>query len=73
MMGWLLAILTLTAFILSIYLLDRKPNLSLAIAVITPFALLAVIREMGGEVIFTFFAALFIVIMNVLSRSEIEE
>ncbi|WP_090082198.1 hypothetical protein [Lentibacillus persicus] len=72
-MGWIITILTITALIISIYLLDRKPNVSLAIAIITPFALLIVLGDFGGEVIFTFFAAIFVVIMNILSRSKIEE
>lgn len=37
MLGWISAIVTVIALILSTYLLDKKPNLSLAIAIIVPF------------------------------------
>ncbi|WP_255259633.1 hypothetical protein [Lentibacillus sp. CBA3610] len=43
------------------------------LAVIIPFALLLVLGRLGGEVVFTFFAAMFVAVMNVLSRSKIED
>lgn len=72
-MGWLLAIATVAAFILSMYLLDRSPNLSLVIAIIIPFGCYFVLGRLGGEVIFTLFAAIFVVVMNLLNRSSIED
>ncbi|GGJ82448.1 hypothetical protein GCM10007063_01200 [Lentibacillus kapialis] len=72
-MGWITAIITMAALVSAIYLLDKKPNLSLTIAIIIPFVCFYLIGRLDGGVIFTFFAAIFVVIMNVLNQSKIED
>ncbi|TFJ92962.1 hypothetical protein [Lentibacillus salicampi] len=72
-MGWLLAIVTIAALILAVYLLDKKPTLSLVIAILTPVVLWLVLGRFGGEIVFTLFAAIFIIVMNLLNRSKMED
>ncbi|WP_164667471.1 hypothetical protein [Virgibacillus doumboii] len=72
-MTWIIGIVAVAAFILSIYLLDKKPNLSLAIAIVVPFVCFYFIGKLDGEVVFIFFAGIFVVVMNFLNRTEMED
>ncbi|GAB4074906.1 hypothetical protein GCM10028778_24090 [Barrientosiimonas marina] len=72
-MGWLLAIVVVAIYILAVYLLDRMPNVSLILAIIIPFGLFWALGRFGGEVIFTIFASIVLIVMNVLSRSRLDD
>lgn len=72
-MAWILGIVTVAAMVLSIYLLDKKPNVSLVIAIVVPFVCFYFIGKLDGKVVFIFFAGIFVVVMNFLNRADMED